>query len=119
MKMFASQSSRLLAVWWYDGNSFFGVEEPLDGPNVEMYGGFLGLPFTHMDTWDDFNPIGLGAEYDEIPRGRTVYKISTNQFYVYTSSALASDEEFKTKMRSFYGLPYNTEFLVDEHYDSF
>ena len=84
----ASGNSRLLAVFWYDGENFIGAEEPLDGMHVIQYGDYLQLDLMHFDIWRDYNQIDIGMEYDELPRGRILFKIPIHQFIVYASRAI-------------------------------
>ena len=76
----------------------------------------LQLDYDHFQVWDDVNPLGLGAEYDELPRGRVMFNTYTNKFVVVTSTVLANDPSFQSAIRSFYGLPQTAVFESDEHY---
>lgn len=111
-----ASNSRLLAVWWLWGDEFIGPVETLDGENVESYGGILTMNVNHFDAWDAVNPIGIGYDYTELPRGRVNYNANTRQFEVWAPSELANDERFQADIRRCYGLPQNTVFKTDEHY---
>lgn len=112
----ASGNSRLLAVFWYDGENFIGAEEPLDGMHVIQYGDYLQLDLMHFDIWRDYNQIDIGMEYDELPRGRILFKIPIHQFIVYASRAIVDNDEVRTKLLHYYGLPQTTIFEHDLHY---
>lgn len=113
----ASSNSRLLAVWWLFGGDFIGPSETLHGEHAVQYGDFIVLDITHHDAWGHVNPLGFGADYTELPRGRVSFKIPINQFIVYGPSDLVRDEGFRSSIRRAYGLPSTTLFESDEHYD--
>lgn len=109
-------SPACLAVWWKFGDSFIGAVEPLDGPDVVQYGNTLQLAFDHFQIWDEFNPLGFGAEYDELPRGRVMFRTDIHKFVVIGPRMLMEDDAFRSKVLMFFGLPATTVFEWDEHY---
>lgn len=111
----ASSNSKLLSVFWYDGNNFIGPEATLQSDEVEAYGPFLQLPVDHFQIWYRYNKE---LEYDYYPRGRVIFNSKLHKFIVIGDKKLCENEEVKAKIRKHYGLPVTTIFETDEHYQS-
>lgn len=109
----------VLAVFWYFKDRFYGQEDILDGNSTVAYGEYMQVDADHFAIWDKYRremglPRNLG--YTSIPRGRILFHIPTHHFVVVGSKRIVQNEEAKTAVLSYYGLPSNTEFKTDEHY---
>ena len=112
-----ASNSKLLAVWWLDGDRFFGPVEELSGPLAMQYGDFLQVAVDHYNAWPTYAPSRLrGEEYDILPRGRVMFNCKIHKFVVVGPSSLVSEPGFQAAIRAEYGLPITTIFESDEHY---
>lgn len=85
--------------------------------------GFKNIDLGHMEYFDDivelFPELELLSEddYGEFPRGRVVYSVSKDIFYVYMDKCLLNQNEIKINLKNEFNLNNSTvEFLYDEHY---
>lgn len=112
-----ASSSRLLAIWWLDGDRFIGPVEELDGPRAVQYGDYIQLDADHFEEWPRYAPPRLrGLEYDVLPRGRVMFNAKIRKFVVVGPAGLVGEPGFQSAIRSEYGLPQTTVFESDEHY---
>lgn len=51
--------------------------------NGEKYGDFINYPQSHMEIWDKYYYKKYHVDFDYFPRGRVVYNIKENKYYVY------------------------------------
>ena len=49
----------------------------------EKYGDFINYPQSHMEIWDKYYYKKYHVDFDYFPRGRVVYNIKENKYYVY------------------------------------
>ena len=75
---------------------------------------------THSTYWRD-NKARYGypeLEYEELPRGRVLYKKKIDKFVVYLSSKLGTQSKYRDMIRHEFRLDKtNTVFKHDEHYE--
>ena len=108
-----------VGLFWCDlSGNLYSESVPL--PQAEEYGEFKISDKAHFDNWDKAvraNPKWKGLEYEEIPRGRVVYKIDPKkpEFIVYLPKVLL---KFKSKILARFNLPVgHVRFdTSDEHY---
>lgn len=50
---------------------------------AEKYGDFLNYPESHMEIWDKLYAKKYGVDFDYFPRGRVVYNIKEDCYYIY------------------------------------
>ena len=50
---------------------------------AEKYGDFLNFPESHMEIWEKFYQKKYGVDFDFFPRGRVVYNIKEDCYYIY------------------------------------
>lgn len=108
-----------LGIFWIDDSgTMFAEGVPLNA--AEDYGDFKIFGGNHYDLWDKAtraNPKWKGKEYEEVPRGRVVYKkdIKKPEFIIYLPKKIA---KFKNKVIGKFNLPsgYVKVDTSDEHY---
>lgn len=109
----------MIGVWWYDGKTVFGDFAPVrEGVD---HGPFVVLTTSHLRLWSGYqrlNPMLHQQDYTDIPRGRTIYDKTTNQFIVYAARETIEDMSFQDIILRDLNLPrVNTLFKVDNHYE--
>ena len=114
-----ASDSKLLDVWWLDGDRFFGPVDVLDGKTIVQYGDYLQVSVDHYDAWRTYAPMGLrDGEYDILPRGRVMFNCKIHKFVVVGPSDLVFEPGFQSAIENEYGLPHGgTVYESDEHYD--
>lgn len=108
-----------LAVFWYYKDAFYGPEAFVESKHATQYGDYLQLNTDHFQIWDTYRVsmrLPCSVEYDTVPRGRILFYIPTHTFIVIGSKAITQQDDVKHKLVEWYGLPANTEFRWDEHY---
>lgn len=50
---------------------------------AELYGDFLNYPRSHMEIWDENYYRKYGVDFDFYPRGRIIYNINEETYYIY------------------------------------
>lgn len=110
----------LLSVFWLYNNKLYGPEAILSDEHVVVYGDYAQLDEDHFAIWPTVaKKIGLNSrrvEYDQVPRARILFHVPTHHFIVIGCKAIVENEEAQELVRTYYGLPQNTEFRRDEHY---
>ena len=77
----------------------------------------------HYSFWERFlprSPTGTafkGHSYDYFPRGRSVYDLTRQRFKLYADRCISQRE--RLLITSALGLPDDTPFLADEHYQCY
>ena len=51
--------------------------------NGEKYGDFINYPQSHMEVWDKYYYKKYHVDFDYFPRGRVVYTIKEDKYYIY------------------------------------
>lgn len=109
----------VLGVFWLHKGKVYGDEDILQGNKVVTYGDYMQLNCDHFVIWNHYAPMmGLShrIEYDRVPRGRVLFHIPTHHYIVIGSKAIVEDEANKNIVLKYFGLPGNTEFRGDIHY---
>ena len=108
-----------VGIFWIDnsGEMFAAGVSVLEG---EDYGDFKTFAGSHVGLWDAViraNPKWRGLEYEEVPRGRVVYKRDPKkpEFIVYMPERI---RKYQNKVISRFKLPlgYIRVDFSDEHY---
>jgi hypothetical protein len=121
--MFRAKSKKAaipeLGVFWIDDSGTI-FTEGVSLCDAEDYGDFKIFGGNHYDLWEKAikaNPKWSGKEYEEIPRGRVVYKknLKKPEFIVYLPKKIM---KHKNKVINRFNLPVShTKFNTsDEHY---
>ena len=79
---------------------------------------FINGPYDHLPYWETVRrtiPALRSVEYDEVPRGRVLYKKTERRCVVYMDQVLHR-EDVTQVIRSHFELPAATPFLTDLHY---
>jgi hypothetical protein len=101
--------------WFYEGIPLF-VAAPLQHGIDD--GDFMNGPDDHLLAWGKVRcavPALRTVEYDEVPRGRVIYKKAEDRFVVYMDKVLHRDD-YKRAILHLFALPPETPFLTDIHY---
>lgn len=108
-----------VGIFWIDKTGVM-FSEGISLRDAEDYGEFKIFDGTHIDLWDKAvraNPMWRGLEYEEISRGRVVYRKDPKkpEFIVYMPKQIA---KFKGKVVSRFELPRGSVRFdfTDEHY---
>lgn len=81
-------------------------------------GDFINGPDDHLPAWERVRravPALWNIEYDEVPRGRVIYKKAEGRFVVYMNKVLHRDD-YKQAILHLFAMPPETPFLTDLHY---
>ena len=108
-----------LGIFWIDDSGTMFAES-VSLRDAEDYGEFRIFEGSHVDSWDKAvraNPKWRGKEYEEVPRGRVVYRRDPKkpEFIVYLPKRIG---KYKNKVVARFNLPsghvrFDTS---DEHY---
>lgn len=108
-----------LGIFWIDDSGTMFAESVSLG-DAEDYGDFRIFGGDHFSSWDKAvraNPKWDGLEYDEVPRGRVVYKRDPKKpvFIVYLSKRIG---KYRNKVVDRFNLPagYVRFDFSNEHY---
>ncbi len=108
-----------VGIFWIDGSGTMFAESVSLRDAVD-YGEFRTFGGGHDELWDNAvkaNPKWKGLEYEEVPRGRVVYRRDPKkpEFIVYMPKQLA---KYKGKVISRFELPRGSVRFdfTDEHY---
>lgn len=79
---------------------------------AEKYGDFLNYPKSHMEIWDMYYYKKYGVDFDYYPRGRIIYNLKEEIYYIYY------DECLKNDIKNLGIIPQNSnvKLLKDFHY---
>lgn len=69
-------------------NIFFKVNNEFfihkcENEQADKYGDFLNYPKSHMEIWNEFYYGKYNVDFDFFPRGRVVYNVKENCYYIY------------------------------------
>ena len=106
-----------VGIFWID-NTEAMFAESISLRDAEDYGDFKTFDGPHIDSWGKAVravPKWRGLEYEDIPRGRVVYRQDSASFVVYMPKAIV---RFKGKVMNRFNLPVgHVRFdFGDEHY---
>ncbi len=72
----------------------------------EKYGNFINYPESHMEIWDKYYYKKYHVDFDYFPRGRVVYNIEADKYYLYhdkcikdVSSLIPLEDKGKVEIR--------------------
>jgi hypothetical protein len=97
---------------------------------AEPYGDMLTCPHAHYEVWERWRytsgkdrpglrSLIATAEYEEWPRGRTVYSSPNDQFVLYADVQILNRPDLLTVIYQRFGLtPDRTQQMRDSHYVS-
>jgi len=112
-----------VGIFWVDLDTGKVYSETTSMRDAEGYGDFKIHERSHYEAWRQIvmqNPKWKGMEYEDVPRGRVVYRKDPKkpEFIVYMPRQL-NGGKVKGAIRSEFGLPSShTRFdLTDEHYE--
>lgn len=115
-----------VGLFWVDKlkNKVYGDGVPIS--QAEIFGRgtinqFAVHPSCHYDLWKEIketNPRWKNREYEDLPRGRVVFKFEPNNNHFITfSSPGIKGKKYEEKIKDFFGLPSDTQFRYDDdHY---
>lgn len=110
-----------VGIFWVIDNEVYLDTTPVR--EAENYGDFKVHDVDHFSYWEDQlsssrSPIHLqakGKDYDYFPRGRTVYAVDEDKYYVYVDKCI--DKTMVNKVISLMRLPLaKVEVKYDRHY---
>jgi hypothetical protein len=110
---------RLGIFWLVDGKLLID-SAPLS--ECEQYGDHRNYPGSHSDVWELWLRVGKApapSEYEEFPRGRTMYSTSTNTFTLLADRCILKRKELIAKIKEELRLPKQTPLGTDSHYRCF
>lgn len=83
---------------------------------LKEVGGFKNHPSSHMEFFDSLSG-GHGIHYGRYPRGRVIYHVPSDSFYLYGDKEIISKNELIEEIKKIYNLS-NSVVLIrsDEHY---
>lgn len=112
-----------VGIFWVDLDTGKVYSESTSLRNSEEYGNFKIYGGSHYDSWGKVktkNPKWKRVEYEDVPRGRVVYRQDPKkpQFIVFMAREL-NDSKIKRAIKSRFNLPSSqTKFdYTDEHYE--
>jgi len=112
-----------VGIFWVDLDTGKVYSESTSLRDAEGYGNFKIYDGSHYESWKKVvsqNPKWRGMEYEDIPRGRVVYKMDAKkpEFIVFMAREL-NDAKTKRAITSRFNLPSSqTRFdFTDEHYE--
>lgn len=113
-----SQEPRVGIFWLLDGRSLLLDSTPLS--EAEPYGDCLTHPGSHIERWEDFQQQAMvprEIEYEEWPRGRTVFDAKKGKFILYADNCILRRKALVRKIIKRMNLPENgVQTESDTHY---
>lgn len=79
--------------------------------DAEKYGDFLNYPKSHMDIWEENYYKIYRVDFDFFPRGRVVYNLKEECYYIYHDKCITDLSEI---LQKYQGLNY--KICTDFHY---
>ena len=79
---------------------------------AEKYGDFLNYPESHMQIWDKYYYNKYKVDFDYFPRGRIIYNIKENIYYIYYDKCLEDSIREMNLIKE----NKNVKYLKDIHY---
>ena len=79
-------------------NLFFKVNNQFlihkcENEKAEKYGDFLNYPKSHMEIWEEFYYDKYNVDFDYYPRGRVIYNIKEDCYYIYHDKCITNLSE--------------------------
>lgn len=110
-----------VGIFWLINNELYFDGTPIR--EAESYGDFLVHTEDHFNYWEDHlssknSPIYLLAknkDYDYYPRGRVVYSIKDDKYYVYVDKCIKEDK-IKEIVKLMHFPKDKVKILNDHHY---
>jgi hypothetical protein len=106
-----------LGIFWLVGKDLVIAETPLE--ECELYSDVMNEPRSHVDYWASLQEKGTvprEMEYEESPRGRTVYNTKTKQFTLMADKHILADSKVVKAIIRELHLPKGTNLDGDYHY---
>lgn len=89
-----------IGIFWYWKNQVLGISHTFQDSDADSLG-IIDSPYTHVDYWLEiqrkYNELRF-LEYEEIPRGRTLFNLKTDTIIIYIDSKLL----YKSKVEQIY-----------------
>ena len=109
-----------VGIYWFDrGELLFHLTE--SWRDTPSHGGFRNTDQDHYRVWEQLSkhsPEHRDKEYDEVPRGRVIYREADQTFMVYGPRKLVRDRKFRRAVQGEFYLPAaKTKFYADPHYE--
>ena len=105
--------------WFFNGRV---IHDSVPFTQGEEYGDFVNGRSDHCSFWRDIQrrvPALAMLEYDQVPRGRVVYRKKDATFLVYGSEQFIGSTVQKGLVADSFNLPLKkTVFKTDEHYSN-
>jgi len=116
-----SGENKFVGIFWIDMDSIKVYAEKVLLKNAIKYGNFLIHPLGHYDLWKKIairNFQWAGMEYEDIPRGRLVYKIGDSKPFQIYACPVCNNPGIKSAIVTEFALaPQSYSFdFSDEHY---
>lgn len=97
-------------------NSFFFVNNKFlihkcTNEEAEKYGDFLNYPESHFDIWEKHYSTKYHVDFDYFPRGRVVFNIKENCYYIYHDKCITNLSEIIKEYKN-----ENYKVSLDFHY---
>jgi len=110
-----------VGIFWADMKNGKIYAEKVSLGDAIKYGGFLIHPLGHYDLWKKItirNSQWAGMEYEDIPRGRVVYKIEDRTPFQIYACPVCNNPGIKSAITEEFNIPPNSRIFnfTDEHY---
>lgn len=99
----------MVCLFFYVDNKF--LIHKCDNNEAEKFGNFLNYPESHMDIWNKYYENKYFVDFDYYPRGRVVYNIEENIYYIYHDKCIKDLSEIIKLIEN-----ENYKVLKDYHY---
>ena len=103
--------------WLFKGELIFDVT-PVS--IAEPYGDCMGHANSHIEFWTSLQNAGvipLDVEYEEPPRGRVVYDVRIQKYFVYTDKCIRDKPAVVRRIFQDFSLPTDSAVITsDGHY---
>jgi hypothetical protein len=123
MNQISSNEPEVGVYWFLDGKIYYQASTPVS--HGVSAGGFVNNEYSHYDIWNSLEDKGILAkdfpnnpriEYDEVPRGRVVYKVDEDQYVIYHGDTF-TDDEYTIILNAFKLPSDKTVHEIDFHYN--
>lgn len=111
----SGSDSKLIAMFWWIGESFIGVEDAVQGPSTVLKGNKWVINMSPSEAWRQAAPKEIlnSINWDACPRGAIQFSDKLNKFIVSGDRKLVDDLKMQKNIMFRYGLPDDTKFEVD------
>jgi len=97
-------------------NLFFKVNDKFlihkcENENAEKYGDFLNYSESHFELWEKIYAYKYKVDFDYFPRGRVVFNIKENCYYIYHDKCITDLSEIIEDYKN-----ENYKICLDFHY---